>query len=173
MLTLTIVRHAKSSWGDPGLRDIKRTLNERGKAQAQRLGTDLEGKQLSPDLIICSSANRARQTLEQMQKNWQSDAELIVESRLYLASPNAIMELLNEHGQNHSHIMIIGHNPGLHMLAHGLAREGDEQGLAILQQKYPTGTICIIRSKTDEWKNIGNGTGKLIYLATPKQLAAK
>lgn len=173
MLTLTIVRHAKSSWGDPGLRDIERTLNERGKAQAQRLGTDLEGKQLSPDLIICSSANRARQTLEQMQKNWQTDAELIVESRLYLASPNAIMELLNEHGQDHSHIMIIGHNPGLHMLAHGLAREGDEQGLAMLREKYPTGTLCIVRSKTDKWKNIGNGTGKLIYLATPKQLAAK
>ena len=173
MLTLSIVRHAKSSWGDPGLRDIDRPLNDRGKGQAQQLGNYMSDEMIAPDLIICSSAKRARQTLKQMKKNWLSEAELIIESRLYLASPNTITALLGEYGQNHSHIMIIGHNPGLHMLAHKLAVRGDDDDLAILQEKYPTGTLCGIRSKADKWKKIGKAAGTLIYLATPRQLATR
>ncbi len=173
MLTLSIVRHAKSSWGDPGLRDIDRPLNERGKAQAQRLGIYLANENISPDLIICSSAKRARQTFRQMDKDWQSDAEMIVDNRLYLATPNTIMAVLDEFGENHAHVMIIGHNPGFHMLAHKLADAGHKDDLAILQEKYPTGTLCVIRSKADKWKKIGKSAGKLIYLATPKQLASR
>ena len=172
MLTLSIVRHAKSSWGDASLRDIDRPLNERGKQQAQRLGSWLEETGISPELIICSAANRARQTLKKMQTNWQTDAELIVENRLYLASPNTIISLLAEHGSERSHIMIIGHNPGLHMLAHALAHKGDTDHIALLREKYPTGTLCTINSKADKWKKIGKNSGKLIYLATPKQLAS-
>ena len=69
--------------------------------------------------------------------------------------------------------MIIGHNPGFHMLAHKLADAGPEDDLTILQEKYPTGTLCVIRSKADKWKKIGKSAGKLIYLATPKQLASR
>ena len=172
MLTLSIVRHAKSSWGDASLHDIDRPLNERGKRQAQRLGSWLEEKAIEPELIICSAAKRARQTLKKMSLNWQADPELIVEDRLYLASPGTIISLLAEHGRARSHIMIIGHNPGLHMLAHGLASKGDEDDLALLREKYPTGTFCSINSKADKWKKIGKSSGKLIYLATPKQLAS-
>ncbi len=172
MLTLSIVRHAKSSWGDASLRDIDRPLNERGKRQAQRLGSWLEDNAIAPDLIICSAAKRARQTLKKLQGNWQSDAELIVENRLYLASPSTIISLLADHGDAHAHIMIIGHNPGLHMLAHMLANTGDKEDLALLGEKYPTGTFTSISSKATKWKKIGKSSGKLIYLATPKQLAS-
>ena len=171
MLTLSIVRHAKSSWGDASLRDIDRPLNERGKAQALRLGSYLSEKQISPDLIICSSAKRARQTLKQMKKNWHTDSEVVVENQLYLASPNTIIRLLGEYGARHTHIMIIGHNPGLHMLAHKLSVRGNDEDLAILAEKYPTGTLCTIKSRAEKWKKIGKASGKLIYLATPKQLA--
>jgi len=172
MLTLSILRHAKSSWGDASLRDIDRPLNERGKRQAQRLGSWLEENAIAPDLIICSTAKRARQTLKKVQGNRQSDAELIVENRLYLASPSTIISLLADNGADRSHIMIIGHNPGLHMLAHMLANTGDKDDLALLGEKYPTGTFCSLGLKTDSWKKIGKSTGKLIYLATPKQLAS-
>ena len=172
MLTLSIVRHAKSSWGDPSLRDIERPLNARGKAQARILGDYLTENNIDPDLIICSSATRARQTLKHLQKNWHSDAELIVENRLYLASVNTILMLLDELGGKTSHIMIIGHNPGLHMLADRLASTGADDDIALLQEKYPTGTLGVISSPTDKWKKIGKTPGKLIYLATPKQLAS-
>jgi len=172
MLTLSIVRHAKSSWDDTTLRDIDRPLNERGKQQAQRLGNWLEESAIAPGLIICSTAKRVRQTLKKLQSNWHSDAELNIESRLYLASPNTIVSLLAEKGADHSHIMIIGHNPGLHILADKLVDTGDKDDLALLGEKYPTGTFCSINSKTDKWKKIGKSSGELIYLATPKQLAS-
>ncbi len=172
MLTLSIVRHAKSSWGDPTLLDVDRPLNSRGKRQAQRLGAELQDRQIFPDLVLCSAAKRARQTLKHMRKNWQTEAQIIRESRLYLASPGTIAGLLDEYGTHHHHLMIIGHNPGLHMLAHKLAVRGDKSDLDLLQEKYPTGTLCMIRMKTDKWKKIGKGGGKLIYLATPKQLAS-
>ena len=172
MLTLSIVRHAKSSWGDPSLRDIERPLNDRGRSQALNLGVFLAENMIDPDLIICSSAKRARQTLKYLQKNWNSDAEVIEENQLYLASVNTIIKLLDELGEKASHIMIIGHNPGLHMLAEQLASNGNEDDLALLQEKYPTGTLCMIKSSADKWKKIGKAAGKLVYLATPKQLAS-
>ncbi len=172
MLTLSIVRHAKSSWGEASLRDIDRPLNERGKKQALRLGSWLEDRAIAPDLILCSAAKRARQTLKKTQENWQTKADLLIENRLYLASPNTIIALLAEHGEKHAHIMIIGHNPGLHMLAHALANTGEKDDLGLLSEKYPTGTFCSLSLKTDRWKKIGKSSGKLIYLATPKQLAS-
>ena len=172
MLTLSIVRHAKSSWGDPELRDIERPLNSRGKSQALNLGIFLAENMIDPDLVICSPATRARQTLKYLQKNWNSNAEVIIEKELYLASVMTMVRLLGETGQKHNHIMIIGHNPGLHMLADKLATNGEEDDLSLLHEKYPTGTLCVIGSQADKWKKIGKAAGKLIYLATPKQLAS-
>ena len=170
MLTLTMLRHAKSSWGDPLLRDNDRPLNTRGKSQAQQMGDHLSQQGIDPDLIICSSAKRARQTLKQVSKNWQTDANIIFEDRLYLASTSAILSLLVEHANDANHIMIIGHNPGFHMLASSLANMGDAHDLETLSQRYPTGTLCVIKSKAKQWQNIDNGTGELAIFTTPKSL---
>ena len=171
MLTLSILRHAKSDWGDPTLRDIDRPLNMRGKSQAKRMGAYLSENMIAPDLIICSNAKRARQTLKQMMKNWKSDAETIVDGRLYLASPSTITSLLEEVGKKHAHIMIIGHNPGLHMLAGRLANAGNKDALQTLAEKYPTCAFCAIRSEAGKWRKFDKCAGELIYFATPKILA--
>lgn len=171
MLTLSIVRHAKSSWGTPSLRDIDRPLNTRGKSQAQKLGTFLSDHELLPDLIICSSAKRARQTLKHLKKKWTTDAEIIVEDQLYLASPGTITTLLEELGNQHDHIMIIGHNPGLHMLAMRLAHHGKADDLDVLMEKYPTATLSVIQSDANKWEDIESGSGELKHFITPKNLA--
>jgi phosphohistidine phosphatase len=170
MLTLTIIRHAKSSWGDPLLRDIDRPLNLRGKSQAQRMGTYLTKKLIKPDIILCSTAKRARQTLKHLKKNWHTQARILKESQLYLASLSTITMLLEEFGAGHSHIMIIGHNPGLHMLANRLADKGPVDSMRLLTEKYPTSTVCVIRSDADNWKEIENARGELLLFATPKIL---
>ena len=171
MLTLSIVRHAKSSWGDADLRDIDRPLNKRGKRQAQRLGAHLSKLALAPDLILCSPAKRACQTLARMMKGWQHEAEQIIDNRLYLASSGTILSLLEELGKARTHIMVIGHNPGLHMLSHSLAARGNPEELALLREKYPTATFSTIRARTEQWKKFGKVGGKLIYLVPPRQLA--
>ena len=170
MLTLTMLRHAKSSWGDTSLSDKERPLNGRGKSQAQQMGTHLTQKEIEPELIICSTAKRARQTLKQIMTHWQTNANVIYEDRLYLASTNSIVTLLAEHGSSVSHIMIIGHNPGFHQLASTLADTGDENDLATLSQRYPTATLCVIKSKAEQWKNIDQNTGELAIFTTPKSL---
>ncbi len=170
MLTLTMLRHAKSSWGDPLLRDKDRPLNARGKTQARQIGSHLTQQGITPDLIICSTAKRARQTLKQVSKNWQTDAETIFEDRLYLASTGTIISLLASIGTNASHIMIIGHNPGFHKLAYTLAKTGNKDDLATLGERYPTATLCVIKSKAIEWQHIDDGTGELVLFTSPKSL---
>ena len=152
------------------IRDKDRPLNARGKSQTQLMGEYLSQQGFDPDLIICSSAKRARQTLKQVSKNWQTDAKSVYEDRLYLASTSTILSLLQEYGSNANHIMIIGHNPGFHMLASSLADTGDAQDLATLSQRYPTGTLCVIKSNAVHWQNLDNGTAELTTFTTPKSL---
>ncbi len=171
MLTLTLFRHAKSSWDAPQLRDIDRPLNQRGKSQARKMGEWLSERQIDPDLLICSTARRARQTLKQLRKNWDCKADTVFESRLYLASPGVIIGLLDEFGKKIPHIMVIGHNPGLHILATRLAQKGESQALQRLAEKYPTSAVSVIESKAGKWKKIARAPGNLLYFATPKSLA--
>ncbi len=170
MLTLTMLRHAKSSWGDPLLRDKDRPLNARGKSQTKQMGEHLSQQNIDPDLIICSSAKRARQTLKQVSKNWQTDARIVLEDRLYLASTSSILSLFEEYGNSANHIMIIGHNPGFHTLASSLAASGDAHDIATLSQRYPTGTLCVIKSNAVQWQNIDSEAGELVIFTTPKSL---
>ncbi|MCP4935920.1 MAG: histidine phosphatase family protein [bacterium] len=170
MLTLTMLRHAKSSWGDPLLRDKNRPLNARGKSQAQQMGEHLSQQRIDPNLIICSSAKRARQTLKQVSKKWQTDAQAVFEDQLYLASSSTIVSLLEKYGNNADHIMIIGHNPGFHKLASSLADTGNANDLVNLSQRYPTGTLCVIKSNAKQWRNIDNEPGELASFTSPKSL---
>ena len=177
MLFVSLLRHAKSDWGTPGLDDIDRPLNKRGKKQARQMGHFISRSDVTPDLIICSSAKRARQTLKQARKNWPSNARVIFEDRLYLASPDTILKLLKEQSDQSSqrdtpsHIMIIGHNPGLHMLATGLVTSANQADMQILQERYPTGTLCVIKSKAEKWNDLQDNSAELLIFATPKSLA--
>ena len=152
--------------------DKDRPLNARGKTQAQQMGSYLSQQQIEPELIICSSARRARQTLKKALKSWQSKAEIIFEDRLYLASTGTILSLLEELGKNASHLMIIGHNPGFHTLASGLATKGQGDDLLTLSQRYPTGTLCVIKSEADKWETLDQHAAKLDMFVTPKSLAS-
>ncbi len=134
------------------------------------MGEYLFQQSIDPDLIICSSAKRARQTLKQVSKIWQTDAKIVLEDRLYLASTSTILSLLEEYGTSANHIMIVGHNPGFHMLASSLADTGDRHDLVTLSQRYPTGTLCVIKLNATQWQNIDSEAGELAIFTTPKSL---
>jgi phosphohistidine phosphatase len=114
---LTLVRHAKSSWKTDGQTDHDRVLSTRGERDAPIMANRLFERQCIPDLILCSSAARTIQTAQVFLNAFAMDIDTLrVDRRLYLCSPETLLEQLASIEESHEHIMIIGHNPGLEQL---------------------------------------------------------
>jgi len=128
---LTLVRHAKSSWNVQGQQDHERPLNERGMRDAPIMAKRLLDKGCIPDLILCSSAVRTQQTAQYFLNAFeQSQDQLWVEPKLYLCSPETILNEVAVAEAGNTHVMIIAHNPGLEQLCALLSSE--------CQQAMPT-----------------------------------
>jgi phosphohistidine phosphatase len=112
MLTLSLLRHAKSSWADSRLKDIDRPLNERGEKDAPRMGGHLARQGLVPDLVLCSPAVRTRQTLALVLPHLKPSPEIVYDDALYPGTPPAILKRLRNVAAEVRHAMIVGHNPG-------------------------------------------------------------
>jgi len=128
---LTLVRHAKSSWNVQGQQDHERPLNERGMRDAPVMAQRLLDRRCIPDLILCSSAVRTQQTAQYFLKALElSHDQLWVEPKLYLCSPETILNEVAVAEAGNTHVMVIAHNPGLEQLCALLSSE--------CQQAMPT-----------------------------------
>ena len=117
MKTLLVLRHAKSSWEQPGLDDHARPLNARGERDAPRMGRLVRAEGLTPDLIISSDAARARATAEAMAEAARYPGTILLEPRLYHADTAEILDVLRTTiDEDVASVMIVGHNPGLEEL---------------------------------------------------------
>jgi phosphohistidine phosphatase len=172
MLTLTLFRHAKSSWDTSDLDDRDRPLNERGLAAAPLMGAFLHEKGLMPDLVLCSTAVRTRQTLELASDAWQPKPRTKHEGALYLAEPISLLERVRRTPGTVRHLMIVGHNPGLQILGLELIGTGDPALIAALSQKLPTAGVVVLTFETKSWRDVGPRKGRLAHFATPKIRAA-
>jgi phosphohistidine phosphatase len=170
---LLLLRHAKSDWSDDDLDDHARPLNARGRAAATRMGQYMRDNGLKPDLIICSTANRTRETLDRISETMPLDAEVIYDRGMYLAMPDRMLELALDHaaavGFDPACILVIAHNPGTQSLALELAAEGDPDTIRTLHMKYPTGSLSVIESDSDSWPDIMKG-GRLKAFVMPRAL---
>jgi len=113
MKNLLLLRHAKSSWKDDSLNDHERPLKKRGKKDAKRIAKVILENDLIPDLILSSSAMRARETVAIIIENLDTDIETIFSRELYMAEPEDFFEILSAIDNPHQIVMIVGHNPGL------------------------------------------------------------
>jgi phosphohistidine phosphatase len=159
---LYLLRHAKSSWSDPGLTDHDRPLAPRGRRAAALIGEHLRAAQLAPPLILCSSARRARETLEHLQLGGEAE----VESALYGASPDELLDRLRRLPEDLDTVMLIGHNPSIHELAAALTSRGG--GLS--QRKYPTGAVAVL-TFTGPWSSLRPQRAELVSFIRPRDLA--
>jgi phosphohistidine phosphatase len=160
--TLLILRHAKSSWSKPEMADHDRPLNKRGKRDAPLIGSLLHREDLIPDLIISSSAARARRTAELVIEACGYDGELQLERDLYAADPEAYLDALQLLPETYKRVMLIGHNPGLEELLELLTGEF---------QRLPTAALAQVKLRLDAWEKLGEDTkGKLVNLWLPRQL---
>lgn len=174
MRRLLLLRHAKSSWDQRNQEDALRPLAPRGRRAAPLIGRHLDGQGMVPDLVLCSTAERARQTLELVSAEWdRTDGDgptIEMRGSLYLAPPGEMLAALRRLSDAIESVMIIGHNPGMAMLAGQLALKGDPRGLKTMAVKYPTAALAVIDFDVDAWRAVMPGTGYLWSFVRPKDL---
>jgi phosphohistidine phosphatase len=165
MKRLLLMRHAKSSWKDSELPDHERPLKKKGQKDAEQMGKMLKSKDLTPDLILTSSAARASQTAEIVAEASKAGKKhVVVLDALYMAEPQNILDAIREHGKDQKTVMVIGHNPGMEAFLQ-IANGGVES--------LPTAAIAYVGVQVDKWKQLGEKKGdqvKLKKLWRPKDL---
>ena len=169
MPTLILLRHAKSSWDQPGQADADRPLAPRGRKAAPSIGAWLRRHDLLPDLVLCSTARRTRETFDLVQGEWQQPVETRELDSLYLATPERLVGILHGLGEGPERVLVIGHNPGLHELSLRLAGDGRAADLARLHEKFPTGALAVLRF-AGSWAELAPGTARLDAFVLPREL---
>ncbi len=167
MRVLYLLRHAKSSWADDTLADHERPLAKRGVRNAKRMAAYLRDVHVEPDLVLCSSAVRTRQTLELVTPSIP-DAPVEIEDDLYEATADALLERLRAIPESVHSVLLIGHNPGLHDVAVRLAASGP--CLDELTRKFPTGALATLALGSQTWASVHQGDAVLVDFAVPRQL---
>jgi phosphohistidine phosphatase len=166
---LFVLRHAKSSWDDPGLDDHERPLAPRGLRATEALRQYVRDNGLDPEIVLCSSARRARETLEGVAPK----GEWMIEDELYAADAAAVLDRLRRVPEDTGAVMVIGHNPGLQVLVLRLADTldppSDEAGLEAVRRKFPTGALATLTFECD-WTELSFGSARLSSFVRPKQL---
>jgi phosphohistidine phosphatase len=173
MRTLYLLRHAKSDRSDPGLADPERPLAPRGRRDAPAMGAYMHDRKYRPDLILCSPSVRTRETLALLLPELGGKVAAKYDRKLYLASPEAMLQRLREVDEATGSVLMIGHNPGMARLAAVLAPRGDRHALARMREKYPTSGLAVIHLHVDRWEQAEPGSGTLTDFMVPAELPRK
>lgn len=168
MKRLYLLRHAKSSWKDPGLADHDRPLAGRGRRAAKAVARHLRELGIEPELVMCSTARRARETLERLEPVLGTGA-VWVERELYGAGAGALLEQLRGVPDAVGSVLVIGHNPGLQRLALALARPAP--AVEELEAKYPTAGLAALVFEGPSWRDLDRGSAELVGFVRPRDLA--
>ena len=158
------MRHAKSSWGNPGVADHDRPLNKRGTDSAFLLGEWLREKDLLPDEALVSSARRTQETFAGL--NLKIDST--VKRELYHSSSDLLMETLYE--ATGECVIVIAHNPGIGDLALRLARMMRQHPNHSRFADYPTGATLVLQWDADSWGSIDWSQGEILEFIVPREL---
>lgn len=165
MKTVLLMRHAKSSWKHEDLQDVDRPLNKRGKKDAPYMGEALAKKKKVPELIFSSSAKRARQTAKAVAKASGYDGDIQYFDSLYLAEPQAYIDVLQQVPDELKRVMVVGHNPGLESLL---------QQISGRVETLSTGAIAFVDVPVKKWKELGKEVeGSLMDLWYPESSKKK
>ncbi len=174
MKTLTLLRHAKSGYDDPLLRDFDRPLNDRGRRAAARIGQWLRGAQDRGDMpdfdhVAASPAVRVRQTIEGVESGLKARLAPIYEQRIYLSSSATLTELVAGFADHCENALLVGHNPGLEDLLLELVPPGSTLR-AEAEAKYPTATLARLDLPIERWAQVDGGRAVLRHFIRPRDL---
>ncbi|HEX7533399.1 MAG TPA: histidine phosphatase family protein [Methyloceanibacter sp.] len=170
MLTLSLLRHAKSSWNNPAVPDHDRPLATRGVVDAPLMGRAMTERGIDPDLVLCSSARRTRDTLALVLPELKVEPKVVYEDALYHASAAEMLEMMRAVPPGASRLMLVGHNPEIHALALDLVGSGPKHYRDKLKDKYPTAGLVVVNFTSGAWQSIRVNSGELKLFLTPKDL---
>jgi phosphohistidine phosphatase len=163
MKTLLILRHAKSSWQDLGQADHDRPLNGRGKRDAPRMGKLMRERDMIPDLIISSTAMRARTTAQAVADEVDYPKEITQTRDLYHAYPDAFIEILQGLDNHFRSVLMVAHNPGIEELVAQLSG---------VYEQMTTGALAHFELSINDWQDLEDGMrGRLLGIYRPKELS--
>lgn len=171
MHLLHLLRHAKSSWKEDA-DDHERPLSRSGRETARRLARHLPVVVGEPDFVLCSTARRARETLDLVLGELARPPRRAIEAELYLASEARLFERLRRLPETAGNVLVVGHNPGLHELAVSLAAPGSPQLPFLVGGKFPTAALASFRID-GAWSGLRPGHHPLIGYVTPESLCAE
>ncbi|MBP0617042.1 SixA phosphatase family protein [Jiella mangrovi] len=163
---LLILRHAHSSWAQPGQRDHQRPLDGRGEEDAGRLAALLAEEGLSVDAIVCSTATRAVDTLSPLLAVLGKDVPLEYSDDLYALGAEAYMAAAAKAAAGVSTLLLVGHNPMVEDFTRGLAKDGDEDALAAIATGFPTCALAVV-ALDRPFAEIAPGAGQLMRVLRP------
>jgi len=167
MKTLLVLRHAKSAYPE-GVGDHERPLADRGERDAAAAARWLHEHGLRPDLVLCSTATRTRQTWEHLVSHFVAPGpEVRFDARVYEASASRLATLLRETDPAVSSVLLIGHNPGCEDLVLALCDHGDSGALSAVQTKYPTTGLAVMDLDGD-WSALAAGKASLRRFVVPR-----
>jgi phosphohistidine phosphatase len=169
MKVLHLLRHGKSSWDDPELPDHDRPLASRGRRSAERMSEHLRSEGVAPDLVLCSSALRARQTLDGLATAFGDETAMKIDRELYGIDSDGLLHLLRRVSDQVDSVMVIGHNPTLQELALDLATESGERER--LEVKFPTGALATLAVRAGSWSALAHGGADLLAFVAPRDLS--
>jgi phosphohistidine phosphatase len=161
---LLVMRHAKSSWDNAHAADHERTLNAQGRDAAPKMARWMSAHHWLPERIVCSNATRTMETAELLLSTWGVPIEIDFTRELYLAPAEKYLEVASQFTDDIQRAMLIGHNPGVSILAGKVSEEIDNM---------PTASLAIFRLTVNRWCELGRlGTSglRLVTFQAPKRL---
>ncbi|WP_354641410.1 SixA phosphatase family protein [Kitasatospora camelliae] len=167
---LIVLRHAKSAW--PDVPDQDRPLAERGRADAPAAGRWLREHRMVPDLVVCSTSRRTRETWELAVAELGADPPVRYDDRAYRAEAEELIALLREVPPSAGTVLLVGHRPEVQDLVLSLAEDTGSQDLARVREKYPTTGIAVL-DLVGDWPGLGHGTAELSAFAVPRGTPAE
>lgn len=168
MRSLYLLRHAKSDWDNSSLADFDRPLSKRGLSAAPRMGKFMADHGYIPELILCSTAKRTRQTLNAILPHFGDVRNIDLTDRIYSGGAQEYFNLISSQDIEARSILLIGHNPSIQGLALALSGSGDQKMMREMAEKYPTAGLSVITFEIDSWNKLDQGAGHLEHFTTPR-----
>ena len=158
---LLLIRHAKSDWGNPSIRDFDRPLNKRGHTNAPEMAERMVNQNIYPDLVSSSPALRALTTAKYFAKEWNiNENNIQTDKNIYEADLKTLLNVVNRFDNKHNTIAMFGHNPGLTDFANYLCDANI--------YNMPTCSIVILEFSFDDWHLVSSSTAKVVLFDYPK-----
>jgi len=161
MLTLYLLRHAKSSWDDTSKQDFERQLSNRGRKACALIGEFIQEKGVDFDLVLVSTAVRTRETIELIKERAKFRGEVRYDERIYEATVPQLLEIISQIDNARESVLLVGHNPGIEGLLALLTGE---------QQQVTTANFAKIKLKATKWSGNLANKGTLEFIVRPKEI---